>query len=198
MGVFSQLSVWMSELDPSSMCEPLREDETLQPGPVRLGAGSACVGVTIFVSVMLLAGALWMGVEFLGAPTASEERAPVSNGVVVYYFHSSWRCPSCIALERKAHDVIVSAFGETTDGGQIRWCSVNYELPAYRDDAERYGVFAPSIVVVKFEEGEPVEWANLTGLQALLDDDVRFRRLLVSEVNRIVGKDVTGGDRSEH
>ena len=54
----------------------------------------------------------------------------VGDGLVVYYFHSNYRCPTCRSIESQAKETLDADFASQLNSGEIVWKIVNYEKPA--------------------------------------------------------------------
>ena len=59
-----------------------------------------------------------------GTPTKAET---VSDGLVVYYFHSNIRCPTCRSIESQAQETVQTHFASQLSNGEVIWKIVNYE-----------------------------------------------------------------------
>ena len=73
-------------------------------------------------------------------PTAIEAARQAAsgptNGLTVYYFHSSTRCPTCESIESQTRAVVQSDFRPYLESGQLHWEVLNYESPAASDLCE--------------------------------------------------------------
>ena len=69
-----------------------------------------------------------------GAPTKAET---VSDGLVVYYFHSNIRCPTCRSIESQAQETVQTHFASQLGNGEVIWKIVNYEQPAAKPLADQ-------------------------------------------------------------
>ena len=85
----------------------------------------------------------------------------ITDGLVVYYFHGSMRCPTCRKIESYAHEAIKTGFGAELDSGDLQWKVVNYEASGNEHFGEDYEVTAPTVVLVEMRGGEQKRWKNL-------------------------------------
>ena len=61
------------------------------------------------------------------AMTAPDDTA--GDGLIVYYFHSNTRCPSCLAIERRTQAIVENDFAAQVKSRDIIWKNLNYEEP---------------------------------------------------------------------
>ena len=71
----------------------------------------------------------------------------------VYYFHSTRRCPTCMAIEKETKKVLKeTAFAEAMKSGDIVFKSYNAENAANSKLVKKMGVSGSSLFVVKGDE----------------------------------------------
>ena len=115
-------------------------------------------------------------------PDAVRDELPEQTGVIAYYFHADFRCPTCKRIESLAHKIITSDFVPELKTKQIIWEVRNYEDPANVDLAETYEVVAPTVVLVSYSKGTVTAWKNLMEVWDLVDDELAFSEMLRKEV----------------
>lgn len=124
-------------------------------------------GLLAFVAVSLAAAVA--DVARLRHPAASPD--PVEDGasgdrLIVYYFHTATRCPTCRTIESHAREAVAPQ----VDARAIDWRVVNYEEPANRHFADQFKLLCTSVVLVQTRGGEVVRWKNLERVWELNDD----------------------------
>jgi hypothetical protein len=124
---------------------------------------------------LVLAIGLIVRKELAGpAATATESKPLPETGLVVYYFHGEVRCPTCEAIENTAHEVVEQGFADELASGAVEWRIENYELPANAHFATEYELAAPSVVLVRREQGQQTGWRNLDRVWELVGDKQAF------------------------
>jgi len=104
-----------------------------------------------------------------------------SNRVVVTYFHTTFRCPTCNAIERLANQLVVQDYAGQLARGAIEWQTINFQE---RDDlARRYELAAGAIVVAKIQDDKEVAFQRLDDVWTLYDKPEQFKRYLENVVN---------------
>lgn len=127
------------------------------------------------------------GMEATGTP---EETGPgvidpttlEPDRLVVYYFHSTARCRSCLTIERYTAGAITEYFAGLIAYGDLEWRPVNTDEPGnehYRDD---YSLHTKSVIVSDLRDNEEVRWKNLDQVWQLLGNEAEFKAYIRTEV----------------
>jgi hypothetical protein len=125
-------------------------------------------------------------------PAAAQQEAELpSNGVVVYYFHSNVRCPTCRNIESHAHEAIETGFARELNDGQLVWRVVNYERPENADFVKKYELIAPAVVVVEINNSEEVSGKNLTRVWELVTKKDQFIKYVQDETRAMLSEPST-------
>lgn len=127
------------------------------------------VSLLLFVAaaiVVLTAKSLRQGPQSLRSAAAnngSTTNPPftIQDGVMVYYFHSNTRCPTCLNIEAYAREAVESGFADQLKAKQIFWQVINYETPGNEHYATDYELVAPNVVLAMFKDGKQVKWKGL-------------------------------------
>ena len=61
----------------------------------------------------------------------------VGDCLMVYYFYSNTRCPTCRVIESQSHETVQSHFASQLENGEVIWKILNYEEPAGAGLAKR-------------------------------------------------------------
>lgn len=115
------------------------------------------------------------------APPEAVVSAPDST-IVVTYFHTKHRCPSCLRLEKLAERTVRDRFVRQIEAGRLVWRAVDVDQPHRDHLAREYGLHTKSVVVSEVRGGFEVRWKNLDRAWSLLDDTETFRRYVEQEV----------------
>jgi hypothetical protein len=101
--------------------------------------------------------------------------------VIAYYFHTTYRCASCRAIEAYSHEAIETAFADQIKDGRILWKVVNIEVKGNEHFVKDYGLYTKSLVLVNEVRGQAAEWKNLEKVWQLLQDKPKFLRYVQEE-----------------
>ena len=112
---------------------------------------------------------------------ATEGEPPVSTVEVVaeapcvidvIYFHNTFRCATCLKIERDAKAAIEVEFPDQLAGGRLRWSAVNME--EQRQYVEQYDLVKPTLILARSVGDEPRDWVALDETWTLVRYEARF------------------------
>lgn len=104
-----------------------------------------------------------------------------TDKVIVYYFHGTYRCPSCMTIERYTRESIEASFAKELKKGQIEFRSINVDLPANKHYTTDYKLFAQFVIVSDRVQGKERRWKNLQKVWELLYNETDFKTYVKSE-----------------
>ncbi len=140
----------------------------------------------VIVAAACLAGLVLAGCASNGAgPTSSTVSGslaadPPQNGVMVYYMHRTFRCPTCLKIERMSHKAVQDAFAAELSSGRVQWRTLNYQ--EHENLARRYEVTAPSVVLVLYRDGAETSHQVLDRTWSLYSQPAEFQAYVVGAV----------------
>ena len=100
----------------------------------------------------------------------------------MYYFHTTFRCPTCHRIEEYTKNAILSSFGPEIKKGTIDWKVLNVEEPRNQHFVDDFKLFTKSVVIVDSEKGKQVRWKNLERIWELVQDEQAFTAYIKNEV----------------
>lgn len=112
----------------------------------------------------------------------------LGNRLIVYYFHSNTRCPSCRAIESQTRSVLENEFGRELSAGTIRWEIVNYESSAAAEMAKTFDIQVPVVVLVDVRDGKIARWKRLDEVWGLYDERERFADFMRREIRTMLAQ----------
>ncbi len=144
---------------------------------------SATRTILIALALAVMAGFAWR--ESRNTSAASGKVAAslaASPKVIVYYFHTTYRCPSCLKIEAYSREAIESAFAKELRDGSVQWRVINVEQSANRHYINDYRLFSKSVILVRMNNGKEKEWKNLLKVWQLLGNKEAFMRYVQGEL----------------
>ncbi len=120
-----------------------------------------------------------------GTAGASGELEFTADGLIVYYFHSSTRCPTCRAIESQSRDVVRNEFAEPLASGRMAWKMLNYEDPSVAELAREFDVQVPVVVVARTQGGQITEFDRLDQVWNLWDDPPAFSKYVEGAIRKM-------------
>ncbi|UCE99293.1 MAG: hypothetical protein JSV82_09045 [Planctomycetota bacterium] len=122
--------------------------------------------------------------EAVVTPNAPPE---ASQKVVVYYFHGTFRCPTCRKFEAFSSEALRESFSDELEDGRLKWQVVNVDKPGNGHFVRDYQLHTRAIVIVKIRDGKQTEWKNLEKIWGLVGDKKAFVKYIQSEVSTYLG-----------
>ena len=124
-----------------------------------------------------------------GATSPSAATKPQSNKIVAYYFHTTYRCPTCRRIEAYSKQAIEAGFARELADGRIEFRLVNVEIPENRHYVQEFNLFTKSLVLVRMKDGKQVDWTNLERVWELNGDQAAFQRYVQQGIHDYLEKD---------
>ena len=120
-------------------------------------------------------------------PGTSTDGGSLSDGLVVYYFHSNTRCPTCEAIEAQAHETVQTDFASPLRSGEMAWEVLNYEEPAASGLAAKFDILTPVVVLARMKDGQIEDWNRLDKVWGVVGDKPAFAQYLRTEISKMLG-----------
>jgi hypothetical protein len=108
------------------------------------------------------------------------------DALVVYYFHSSFRCPSCVAIESQTKALLDADFAQQLSNEEIVWKTLNFEKPAGKTLAAKFEVKDPVVVLARMKNDEVADWKPLDKVRGLVDNKEAFRKYVRGEIEQML------------
>ncbi|MFC1668925.1 nitrophenyl compound nitroreductase subunit ArsF family protein [Spirochaetota bacterium] len=106
--------------------------------------------------------------------------------IIVYYFHTTYRCYSCTLIEKLTKETLNSQFKKQINSSKIIFKTVNIEVPKNKHYAKDYELFTKTVVLVDIVKGKQVNWKRLDKTWDYLRDKDAFHRYIKDEVNTFI------------
>ena len=107
----------------------------------------------------------------------------VAPEILVYYFHNTFRCLTCLTMENMAEELINDEFAADLETGILAWRSINLQEPEYEHFAIQYKLDEPSLIFSEWSDGKEIRWKNLDRIWTLADTPVQYRQYVRDELN---------------
>jgi len=113
-----------------------------------------------------------------GAPAiaqpARDAAALPADGVVVTYFTTNVRCPSCRKIEKMTKSLVEKQFAPDLAAGRVVVRVVNTDEPENKHFIETYKIVSKTVVVSRRAGGTEAEWKNLQDVWLKFSDAAAF------------------------
>ena len=120
------------------------------------------------------------------SPGTAANTETAADGLVVYYFHSNTRCPTCQSIESQAKDTVQTDFASQLTSGEVSWKVLNYEQPANAQLAKKFEIQMPVVVLAKMKAGQVEDWKRLDEVWALVGDKPAFAKYVRDQITRML------------
>lgn len=118
------------------------------------------------------------------ADPAPATNPPAStNRVIVYYFHTTYRCPACTKIENYTQEAVNTGFAEALREGRLEFHSIDVTDPSHAHFIQDYQLSAKSVIVSELRDGREARWKNLTRVWRLTRNKGEFMSYIRDEVN---------------
>ncbi|MBU3916661.1 hypothetical protein KKA14_14100 [bacterium] len=120
-----------------------------------------------------------------GTTGASEKQTEIPSEkekIIVYYFHGSYRCPSCAKIEKWSYEAIKDSFPKALKENRLLWKPVNVEKPENSHFIKKYNLFTKSLIITEVKGEKQTKWKNLEKVWLLLRDQREFFAYVTQEV----------------
>lgn len=109
-----------------------------------------------------------------------------NSNVTVYYFHTSFRCASCLNIEKYTEETLKESFAEELENGELVYKVVNIEEKGNDHYAEDYELYTKSVVLSLVENGTEVKYKNLSEIWQKLRNKNKFQEYIKKEVQSFI------------
>ena len=113
---------------------------------------------------------------------------PGTHKVIAYYFHTDYRCSTCMKIEAYSKEAIEKGFPEELKNGTLEMRVVNYEKPENQHFMQDYKLVSKSLVLVSMVNGKQTEWTNLKLVWQLTGRKDAFLNYVRKEVRSYLAK----------
>lgn len=94
--------------------------------------------------------------------------------VVLYYFHGTHRCKTCLTIESYSQQAVQRKFKDALEAGTLSWTVLNTDEPENAHFVKDFGLVSSSLVLVEVDRGKVVRHKVLQDAWTLVRDKPRF------------------------
>ncbi len=109
----------------------------------------------ILLSVTALSSSIFI------PPSAQAAEGAKGAHIVAYYFHGSFRCPTCRKLEEYSKEAIETNFKDAIASGRLEYKVVNVEDKGNEHYASDYQLYTKALILSLIKDGKETKWINL-------------------------------------
>ena len=109
--------------------------------------------------------------------------------VLVTYFTSNQRCPTCLKIEKLTREAVESRFAKELADGVVRFQTVNFDLPENTHFMTDYNLSFKTVVVADRRDGRERRWAKFDKVWDLVNDPEAFALYLDAGIRSYLTSD---------
>jgi len=102
--------------------------------------------------------------------------------VIVYYFHTIFRCASCKKIEQYTKESVETYFEKELKSGKLLFKAVNVEEDGNAHFVEKYKLYTKSVILSLEKNGKEVKSKNLTRVWDFIRSKQKFYDYIQQEV----------------
>ncbi len=122
------------------------------------------------VFIILLAVLAAVSVSF----SAIAEGIISESKVIAYYFHGTFRCPTCHKLEQYSKEAIETDFKDALASGKLEFKVINVEDKGNEHYGNDYQLYTKSLILSLVKDGKQIKWKNLDKIWEYVGNKQRF------------------------
>jgi hypothetical protein len=117
-----------------------------------------------------------------GVNNSSDIKGNKAGNILVYYFHTTFRCATCFTIEKYTAEAVKEGFSDRLADGSVQWKLVNIQEPGNEHFIKDFKLLTKSVVIVKNKDGKMLKWKNLEEIWKLTRDRDKFIRYIQEEI----------------
>ena len=102
--------------------------------------------------------------------------------IIAYYFHGSFRCPTCRKLERYSKEAIEGNFKDEIAKGILEFKAVNVEEKGNKHFVDDYRLYTKQLVISEVEDGKETRYKNLEKIWEYVRNKEKFFDYVINEI----------------
>jgi len=135
----------------------------------------------VFTVIIFLAGET-------GANDKETKMSSEKAKIIVSYFYTTYRCPSCEKIEKWSYEAIKDSFPEALKDGRLIWRAVNVDKPENKHFIKDYNLFTKSLIISELKGEKEMKWENMDKVWQLLRDQENFFSYVTLGVKKYLEK----------
>lgn len=104
------------------------------------------------------------------------------NKIIAYYFHGSFRCPTCHKLEQYSKEAIEENFKNEISKGTLEFKSINVEEKGNEHFINDYQLYTKQLVISEVEDGKETRYKDLEKIWKYVRDKEKFFNYVTGEI----------------
>jgi hypothetical protein len=115
-----------------------------------------------------------------------EKKSQRERKLIVYYFHTNFRCHSCITIEKLTRQAVNEGFADQLKNGRIEFKEINVEEAGNEHFVDDYKLYTKSVILSDVKDGKETSWKNCEKVWPLLGNEQKFIDYIQTEVKALL------------
>lgn len=137
----------------------------------------------IFGMVVFLPPAFGQEPAENGTENTATEIQPQPRHLVVTYFHTSFRCPTCHKIEQYSNNAVHSNFEDELNNGKLVWRVINVDEPENKHFVKDYQLYSKHLIISEIKDGKEVRWKDLKDVWTHVRNEEKFENYVKTEIS---------------
>ncbi|MBN2453771.1 MAG: hypothetical protein JXB40_05905 [Candidatus Omnitrophica bacterium] len=136
----------------------------------------------------LIATALFTSFFLSGFVPVEGLAAAQPDHVVVYYFHTNFRCVNCHNMEIWTKEVVEADFKPQAESGAVILKIINTETKGNEHYMADYKLYTKSVVLALVKDDKEVKFTNLSKVWDFLGNSDKFKAYVKGEISKYLSE----------
>ena len=124
--------------------------------------------------LVLLAAVALSSSGIVLSPLAQAVEDAKGAHVIAYYFHGTFRCPTCHKLEQYSKEAIEANFKDELSSGKLLFFVINIDEKENQHFVNDYQLYTKSLVLSLVKDGREIKSNNLAKIWDYVGDKQKF------------------------
>lgn len=120
--------------------------------------------------------------------TISFARAEANDKVIVYYFYTSYRCPTCKKIEEYTKGAVESSFANEIKAGKVEFMAINTDEKGNGHYLKDYQLYSKSVVISLMKGGKEQKYKNLPKIWQHIGNQGKFYEYIQAETDEYLAE----------
>lgn len=134
----------------------------------------------------ILIAAVFISGSIVLSFSSESEKSVKDTHVIAYYFHGTFRCPTCRKLEQYSKETIETNFKDVLASGRLEFKVVNVEDKGNEHYAKDYRLYTKSLILSLVKDGKEIKSENLTKIWEYVGNKQKFIDYVKVEVENFL------------
>jgi hypothetical protein len=109
-------------------------------------------------------------------------KATTDHKIIIYYFHMTARCETCMKIEKLTIEAVNEAFKKELGAGTIETKVINIDEAANSHFDKDYKLRAQAVIISDMAGSNEKRWKNLEKIWDYVSNEIEFKKYIIDEV----------------